>query len=57
MEDRGWIYYKTKSEGSGAGNALMELNALMNPTAKKVLERELEQSKEESSKVGDNSKD
>lgn len=38
MEQRGWIYYKHKSPGSGAGNALQELNAFMRPSVRHAQE-------------------
>ena len=47
MDDRGWIFYKTKPSGSGLGNALQELNSFMNPAVKEVLERKFEQSEED----------
>ena len=42
MEERGWIYYQKKPEGGGVGNALQEMNALLNPNAKVILERKFE---------------
>jgi len=49
MEEKGWIYYKTKPKGSGAGNALQELNSFMNPAVKQALERKFEQKDEDES--------
>lgn len=40
MERKGWLYYRHKkpSTGGGVGNALQELNALMNPSIRHVVE-------------------
>ena len=54
MESKGWIYYKHKSPGAGAGNALQELNAFMRPSVrhtqeitKKKQDRDLKKEDEE----------
>ena len=46
MEEKGWVYYKKKPNGSGYGNALQEFEALMNPSVRVILE-EKHESKEE----------
>ena len=47
MEKRGWVYYQKKPQGSGLGNALQELNSLINPSVREVLERKYEDQKED----------
>lgn len=47
MEKKGWVYYRQKSRGSGAGNALQELNGLLSSTPKSVMERPYEQQEED----------
>jgi hypothetical protein len=40
MERRGWIYYRKRSPsgGSGVGNALLEVQSLIEPDKKEILE-------------------
>jgi hypothetical protein len=39
MESRGWVYWRKKKHGSdGIGNALQELNSLMTPSIRHVIE-------------------
>jgi hypothetical protein len=39
MEDRGWIYYRKKHGSSGTlGSALLEIEALLEPTRRHVVE-------------------
>jgi hypothetical protein len=40
MERRGWIYYRKRSAsgGSGVGNALLEVQSLIEPDKKEILE-------------------
>jgi hypothetical protein len=40
MERRGWIYYRKRSGsgGSGAGNALLEIQSLIEPDKKQIIE-------------------
>lgn len=41
-ERRGWIYYRAKRGSSGAlGNALLEVHAIVEPSARHVLEERL----------------
>jgi len=41
-ERRGWVYYRTKQGSSGAlGNAFLEVQSLLDPSAKHVLEERL----------------
>lgn len=39
LERRGWLYWRHRkpSAGGGVGNALQELNALMNPSVRHVI--------------------
>ena len=38
MEDRGWIYYRRfKPSGNGAGDALAEFQAMLQPNAQQVV--------------------
>jgi hypothetical protein len=54
MERRGWVYWrKTKrSTGPGMGNALLEIQSMVEPSARHVLEIRREV-KEESPQPGD----
>jgi hypothetical protein len=54
MERRGWVYWrKTKrSTGPGVGNALLEIQTLVEPAARHVLELRQEV-KEDSPELGD----
>ena len=54
MERRGWVYWRktTRSTGPGMGNALLEIQSLVEPSARHVLEIRREV-KEESPKPGD----
>lgn len=47
LEARGWIYYRQKSpSGGGLGNALQELDAILNPSARQVIEVKQKDSKQ-----------
>jgi hypothetical protein len=47
-EDRGWIYYRKKTgSATGLGNAFLEVQSLLEPGTKEVLEARLEDSSEE----------
>ena len=47
-EERGFIYYRKGSGSSGTvGNALLEMQAMLEPSKRHVLEQRLDQSKEE----------
>ena len=54
MERRGWVYWRktTRSTGPGMGNALLEIQSLVEPSARHVLEIRQEV-KEESPQPGD----
>ena len=54
MERRGWVYWRktTRSTGPGMGNALLEIQSLVEPSARHALENRREV-KEESPKPGD----
>lgn len=39
MERRGWIYWrKSKSSGTGIGNALLEIQSMLGPSRKNIVE-------------------
>jgi len=54
MERKGWVYWRktTRSTGPGVGNALLEIQSLVEPSARHVLELRREV-KEESPEPGD----
>ena len=54
MERKGWVYWRktTRSTGPGVGNALLEIQSLVEPSAQHVLELRQEV-KEESPEPGD----
>lgn len=54
MERRGWVYWRktTRSTGPGMGNALLEIQSLVEPSARHALEIRQEV-KEESPQPGD----
>jgi hypothetical protein len=42
-EDRGWIYYRRRQGGSGAlGNAVLEVQAMLEPSTRHVVEERQE---------------
>lgn len=48
MERRGWIFYRERQPtGSGAGNALAELHAMLSPSAREVVVARAEHRAEE----------
>ena len=47
MEGKGWLYYRHKKPSGGIGNALQEFNALLNPSARQVIEVKQKVSKRE----------
>ena len=48
MENRGWIYYRRKKTGSGAGgNVLMPLHEIFEPGAKYVIEERKQEEEED----------
>ena len=47
LEARGWLYYRHRNpSGGGAGNALQEFNAFLNPSARQVIEVQQKDSKQ-----------
>ena len=38
MERKGWIYYRTRGDGSAAGNALMEIQSIFEPASRHGVE-------------------
>ncbi len=52
-EDRGWIHYRRRRGGSGAlGNAVLEVQAMLEPATRHVIEERLEE-REEADASGD----
>ncbi len=45
LERKGWLYYRYKKPTSGAGNALQELNAFLNPSTRHMIEAKQQDSK------------
>ena len=54
MEHRGWIYYRRrKPSGASVGNALMELQSLIAPQARDVIEAERQKDAQDQGEWGE----